>query len=472
MSSNKKCVYLDEVKPWKWTWLINVKVLHTWKPSFTGFGESMEIIFADKKGFKIQATCKNNYMKSLGDECIVGEWKTVENFQVSPAGKTFRPTNNIHKITFIKQTIIKTSDVENDDMFLALASFDSVLADIIGQAIDVSELQTLNCVGKERKKIEFNLRDINDQRIACCLWGKFAEIMDSHREEAQFGVVVCLLRFAKLGSFRGKIQVSNAYDSSQLIFDPNIKEVEELKEMFKLNGDNLSMVETSEEGKQLSLPNVQKKMDTWNQTEDITVSELLNSTQIGKCKVVATIYAIDTNYAWFKLHLKVKDDTAETKLLLLDWIASPLLGVKAEKILDGSLEELEDPEMLPPCIIDIVGKTFKFGVDVVKDNISKGYEIYKVLKVWSVYNTLMVDSQSDAIIETGASTHSVSEGSLLTYSDESSGLAKTPSKRSQYELGDLTDTNSTSKTRPTKIIKVEKMSNEELSLKKSDYRNK
>ncbi|XP_056855450.1 uncharacterized protein LOC130504865 [Raphanus sativus] len=442
MSSKKKCVYLDEVKPWKWTWLINVKVLHTWKPSFTGFGESMEIIFADKKGFKIQAKCKNNYMKSLGDECIVGEWKTVENFQVSPAGKTFRPTNNIHKITFIKQTIIKTSDVENDDMFLALASFDSVLADIIGQTIDVSELQTLNCVGKERKKIEFNLRDINDQRIACCLWGKFAEVMDSHREEAQFGVVVCLLRFAKLGSFRGKIQVSNAYDSSKLIFDPNIKEVEELKEIHL------------------------------DQTEDITVSELLNSTQIGKCKVVATIYAIDTNYAWFKLHLKVKDDTAETKLLLLDWIASPLLGVKAEKILDGSLEELEDPEMLPLCIIDIVGKTFKFGVDVVKDNISKGYEIYKVLKVWSVYNTLMVDSQSDAITETGASTHSVSEGSLLTYSDESSGLAKTPSKRSQYELGDLIDTNSTSKTRPTKSIKVEKKNNEELSLKKSDYRNK
>lgn len=79
------------------------------------------------QGFKLQATCKNNYMKSLGEECIVGEWKTVENFQVSPAGKTFRPTNNIHKITFIKQTIIKTSDVENDDMFLALASFDSVL---------------------------------------------------------------------------------------------------------------------------------------------------------------------------------------------------------------------------------------------------------------------------------------------------------------------------------------------------------
>ncbi|KAJ4902190.1 hypothetical protein Rs2_16141 [Raphanus sativus] len=235
------------------------------------------------------------------------------------------------------------------------------------------------------------------------------------------------------------------------------------------------MIEISEEGKQLALPNV-KKMDTWNQTEDITVSELLSSTQIGKCKVVATIYAIDTNYAWyyfgcelcqtrtykvldqpisnspefwcekcnqnvinvgpkFKLHLKVKDDTVETKLILLDWIATPLLGVKADKILDGSLEELEDPEMFLPCIIDVVGKTFKFGVD-------------------------------EMLLQRPGHQH------ILFLSDESSALVKTPSKRSQYELGDLTDTNSTSKKRPTKSIKVEKMSNEELSLKKSDYRNK
>lgn len=44
----------------------------------------------------------------------------------------------------------------------------------------------------------------SDQRISCCLWGTFAEDMESHREEAQFGVLVCLIRFAKIGAFRGK----------------------------------------------------------------------------------------------------------------------------------------------------------------------------------------------------------------------------------------------------------------------------
>ncbi|WZZ45009.1 hypothetical protein YC2023_041268 [Brassica napus] len=239
MSSKKKLVYLDEIRPWKTTWFIEAKVIHTWKPSNTGFGETLEIILADKNGIKVHATCRKNYLKSLGDQCIVGEWKSIENFQVSEPGKHFRPTKLMYKIIFINQKVIKPYDFEDDDMFLSLAEFDSVLSgrletefliDIVGQAIDVGELQILQSNGKELRKIEFTLRNISDVRIPCCLWGKFAEKMETHREEAQFGVVVCLIRFAKIWSFRGNLQISNSYDSSKLVFNLIIKEAEELKE--------------------------------------------------------------------------------------------------------------------------------------------------------------------------------------------------------------------------------------------------
>lgn len=45
----------------------------------------------------------------------------------------------------------------------------------------------------------------SDQRLACCLWGKFVEMLEPYSEESQMGVVVCLIMFAKIGSFRGKI---------------------------------------------------------------------------------------------------------------------------------------------------------------------------------------------------------------------------------------------------------------------------
>lgn len=49
MSFKQKMVYLDEIRPWKTAWFIEAKVLHTWKPSNTSFGESLEIILSDKK---------------------------------------------------------------------------------------------------------------------------------------------------------------------------------------------------------------------------------------------------------------------------------------------------------------------------------------------------------------------------------------------------------------------------------------
>ncbi|KAH0904049.1 hypothetical protein HID58_043552 [Brassica napus] len=138
------------------------------------------------------------------------------------------------------------------------------------------------------------------------------------------------------------------------------------------------------------------------------------------------------------LHLMAKDDTAETKFILLDWVATLVIGVKAEKILMALSMSLK-------------GGDTKF----------------KVLKVWSVYNTLMVYFQYETMFGKGTIAISGSEGSLLTYSDESSGKMTTPSKRSCGDIVDHPDTTSTSKVRPVKRIKVDKMINDELSIKKN-----
>ncbi|KAG5415037.1 hypothetical protein IGI04_002604, partial [Brassica rapa subsp. trilocularis] len=389
MSSKQKIVYLDEIRPWKTAWLIEAKILHTWKPSNASFGESLEIVMSDKKGTKIHATCKKNYLQSLGEQCKVGEWKTLYNFQVSATGKHYRPTQHMYKITFINQTVIKPSEFQNDDMFLSLATFDSIMSG----------------------KLD------NDILI-------------------------------------GNLQISNGYDSSQLVFNPNIKEAEEIREAYKFHDDSLSIVETSEEGKDIvSQANngTRQKLTGWETVEVKTISEILNFTQ--------NVMNVKPRY---KLHLVAKDDTAKAKFVLLDWVAWPVIGVKAEKILNGSLDEVEDPEMLPDCINEIVGKTYNFGV-----TIEKGSETFKVLKVWSVYNTLMVDSQSESISGKGITANSASEVSLLTYSDESSSKMATPSKRSVDDIVDIPDNTSTSKMRHVKSIKIEKMSSDELALRKN-----
>ncbi|CAF2048633.1 unnamed protein product [Brassica napus] len=107
--------------------------------------------------------------------------------------------------------------------------------------------------------------------------------MESHREEAQFRVVVCLIRFAKIGAFRGNLQVSNSFDSSQLVFNPNIKEAKALREAFKFNDDSMSIVETSEDGKDIvtqANSGTGQKLSNWKEYEDKKLSEILGCTQV------------------------------------------------------------------------------------------------------------------------------------------------------------------------------------------------
>ncbi|KAF8048697.1 hypothetical protein N665_2430s0002 [Sinapis alba] len=521
MMSSQKISYLSQLKPRRSDWCIQVKAIHTWKQFNATFGESLKIIFADKKGHKIYATFRQNQLISLGSKCVIGEWKIIENMSVTAAKNSLRPTDHMYKISFIGQTKITNCEFVNEDMFLSLVEFEtimsgnlnsSILIDVLGQAMDVGDLQTIQCQnGKERKKIDFTLRDINDQRIACCLWGKFAEMLETHIEEAQRGVVVCLIRFAKIGSFRGVLQISNAYDISQLLINPSIKEACDLKEAFKYDEAKCIVASNEDDNQVLKQDTtIVYQNQSWSEYEDKTIAEMVNSTQIEKCKVVCTVYDIDTDYGWyyfgckvcnhrtfkvvksrdtttptfwcekcnkfvsnvspkFKLHLMLKDDTGTTKFMLLDTIASKIVMEKAKKILNGSLEEIDDSELLPQPIKDIVGKTFKFGVAIENENIAYGVEIYKVLNVWSMNNLLMVGSQSDTISALETTLTSGDVGSFLTDGEESSGVLKTPSsKRSQDDLDDLPDLTSTSKKICSKAIKIEKISEEELKNKNNN----
>ncbi|WZZ09365.1 hypothetical protein YC2023_095286 [Brassica napus] len=45
------------------------------------------------------------------------------------------------------------------------------------------------------------------------------------------GLVTLLLRFAKIGKFRGEVQISNSFDASQMIINPAIPDAEAFKDM-------------------------------------------------------------------------------------------------------------------------------------------------------------------------------------------------------------------------------------------------
>ncbi|XP_048605770.1 uncharacterized protein LOC106454158 [Brassica napus] len=384
---------------------------------------------------------------------------------------------------FVSQTLTTDSNLQCDSMFLELHDFANIVNGLHDtcflKVLDFGGLQNVHCARKEVTKVEFTLRDINNHRINCCIFGNLADILTKAVKQPNYGDI-CLIIYAKINNYKGELQVSNAFDTSLVLINPDIKEAKSLKQMFhgdanavdlyqhkndkiliqkqskkwshypfktiqeikhsdkggncrvictvyaidtssgwyyldcmvcknkvqvgfacagsncyKFHDDSMSIVETSEEGKYIvSQANngTGQKLTGWEAVE------------VNKCKVVATIYAIDTDYACirYKLHLMAKDDTAKAKFV-------------------------EDPQLLPGCINEIVGKTYNFGVTIKKES-----ETFKV--------------------------------SLLTYSDEISSKMATPSKRSVDDIVDIPDNTSTSKMRPVKNIKIEKMSSDELGL--------
>ncbi|CAF1757267.1 BnaC09g29860D [Brassica napus] len=201
-----------------------------------------------------------------------------------------------------------------------------------------------------------------------------------------------------------------------------------------------------------------------------------NELAITMSTEVTTVYAIDTDWAWyyfaclrcdsckqsvkkvapqFKLHLLIKDETGENKVMLLDTIAEPIVGVSAEVLLDGSLEEVEDPEDLPDVITALIGKTFKFGVYVAKDNVDYEADIFTIGGTWSANEIISMCEDDNTLL----SDHSSGKVSLLSIeSEDTKGASSTPvSKRSESSRdSQIEDLSSTSKKQRFKNIKLEK----------------
>ncbi|XP_013729972.2 replication protein A 70 kDa DNA-binding subunit D-like [Brassica napus] len=502
MANNPQLIFLNDIKPRKTAYRIQVKIIHTWRHFMKDVGESLELILCDANGTKIHASCNKTYISEVGKHVRVGVWRNIDRFSVSAAGGAYRSTDHKYRLAFNGNTKITESTYRDDSMFLNLVDFKSIesgllnpnfLIDVIGQVQDLGDLETIGCNGgKQRQKLEFSLVDICGQRLACCLWGKFAENLHTASQETE-GMVICLLRFAKIGQYRGEFQISNSYDASQMFVNPEIPEADEFKQ--RAIGDSQALTLAESEENKLEL---QMKRDKRMHYPQRNLRELFEETEEKVCRVVATIYDIDTDWGWyyfgclgcnnkkvfphsktvkkingketvthiwwceacrskvtsvsprFKIHLLVKDDTGETQFLLLDSIATGVVPASAKTLLNGSWDELEDDDPFPEEITNLVGQTFMFGVYIQKDNASGG--CYKVGKVWKDLRMLMTSE----ISESYSAPAQASEEPLLI-ENQSDDIVSTPSSKRKEVNKEAPELHSTSKKQCTKAIKSEKI---------------
>ncbi|XP_010480828.1 PREDICTED: replication factor A protein 1-like [Camelina sativa] len=232
---------LKDLKPYKNAWRIQVKILHSWKMNTAKLGESLELILADETGDKIGASIRKDHIKKFESELKPGSWKVISTFGLNLCTSYLRPSLIKYKISTRYGTTIIPSENVSDDHYLSFTSFDSILAgnldknlllDVIGQVVSSGGLEEITSRNNiTRKKIEFEIRDTEDKRLSCTLWETYAEALDRAINDSSDGMVMCFLRFVKQNSYKEKRYIENAFDSSILMINPQLPEMEAFQNM-------------------------------------------------------------------------------------------------------------------------------------------------------------------------------------------------------------------------------------------------
>ncbi|CAN6931636.1 unnamed protein product [Brassica oleracea] len=435
MSTNKNVSLLKAVKPYKQGWRIQVMLIHSWRQKTIYGGDSLEMIFADVTGDKIHCTCKRTYIQHTQRDLRLGEWHMIDVFSLSNATGQYRTTNHTYKMSIIEDTKISKSSYVCDDKFFRFADFEEI--------------------GNGTLKTHFLI---------------------------------------------GEVQVTNAFDASLILFNPELPETLALTNV-EHNELALALIDPKKEKRV-----TRYQAEDWNDVDIKSISEINMATMEEDCKIICSIESIDTDWSWFyqghdsckkrailiksksgnlasnekpffwctncrtnvtsvspkfKLHLVVKDDTSTCKLMILDTIGKVIVGCVAVELWDGSYDEIEDPDVLPQPIKDLVGLSFCFGVTLGSENVSGGSEIFLVSQVLSGDKLLQIETSFGfriclVHVTDGSSIMSGGEVSAPEKNSQSSekGSSTPFSKRKEKDQFEQT---STSKKICTKAIKMEKI---------------
>ncbi|KAL0788781.1 hypothetical protein Bca101_005027 [Brassica carinata] len=188
----------------------------------------------------------------------------------------------------------------------------------------------------------------------------------------------------------GEWKVTNAFDSSLVLINPDIKEAKAVNKS-EFHGD-ANILEMSQHINEKIV--IHEKRQKWSQYPFRTIQEMKYCDKGGNYRVICSVYAVDTINGWCKLDLLVQDQTGESKFTLLDSVAASIVKISAPKVMKGLLEKVEIQAMLPPEIVGIVGKSYGFGISFDENNNSSGLEKIEAMKVWGLKDILWKRTKS------------------------------------------------------------------------------
>ncbi|KAL9299145.1 putative nucleic acid-binding, replication factor A [Arabidopsis thaliana] len=308
------------------------------------------------------------------ERCLTeGVWKIITTITLNPTSGQYRISDLKYKIGFVFKTIVSPCDSVSNALFLSLAKFDVILS------------------GSANANI--------------LLWGKYAEIGDQACQQLTDGIVVCLIRFAKINLYNGNYidmyyyiyvlffktcpflyadnrSVSNSFDVSQVFVDSALDELGLFKQRWVNAKQFVLFWPLIQIGRgTIFVVVLTTRRLSKRKLSNFKMSRYLKSQDFGVTYAMVLQNLLLPSEFW--LHLHIMEQTGEVRCMLFDSHAMDILGTSAPKLLDGSFDEIEDPTVLPDVINGLKGKTFQFLLCIQRQNIFGGYDSFIVARVYT-----------------------------------------------------------------------------------------
>ncbi|CAN7046817.1 unnamed protein product [Brassica oleracea var. botrytis] len=411
-----------ELKPCKDTSRIEVRIVRLWRNYNKESGNTIEMVFVDKEGTRIHASVGEQLIKKFDDKLREGDAIVVQLFKVYDAIDEYRTTPHPYKIGFFQTTFVgKTDDFPSAVPENYFADFSDILGgnldhsclvDVVGQIVNFGSLENKIIKGKDNMRLLIELRDPNNVKMMCTLWGCYAKQVYDYSRSNMSTMIICDIRFCSVKEWKGAYSISSGYNSTHILLNPTL----EFSEEFKASLPDDSLALTNNDSSQWSVgtaTSIRARFFVLN--ERLAIREIIDSTLVGTFVTLGTIETIDTKRGWqylsckyhnkkvmpttkvddndrplffcntcykehsdvisrFKLIAHVKDDSGETNFLLFDANAQQTVRHSTAELYD----ENEDEDFIPKAVSDLFGKRVLFEISVDADNIKRKSSQYVV----------------------------------------------------------------------------------------------
>ncbi|KAG2272025.1 hypothetical protein Bca52824_066580 [Brassica carinata] len=366
-------------------------------------GNTIEMVVVDKEGTRIHASVGEQLIKKFDDKLREGDAIVLQLFKVYDATGEYRTTPHPYKIGFFHTTFVGIADdfpsAVPEKYFADFSDIlggnldHSCLVNVVGEIVNFGSLENKIIKGKDNMRLLVELRDPNNVKMMCTLWGSYAKQVYDYSRSNMSTMIICVIRFC---SVKDAYSISSGYNSTHILLNPTLDFIEEFKA--RLPDDSLAL--TNNDSSQWSVgtaTSIRARFFVLN--ERITIGEIIDSSVVGTFVTLGTIETIDTERGWqylsckyhnkkvmpttnvdaddrplffcntcdkehsdvisrFKLIANVKDDRGEANFLLFDANAQAIVRHSAAELYD----ENEDEDFLPEVVSDLFGKSSQYVV--------------------------------------------------------------------------------------------------------------